>query len=127
MDRRHRYTIYVTTQIVSEPQDGHFDVAVTTFKLMADKTRLRIIWALLNGEHSVNELAAQLSLNPAGVSQHLAKLRLSHLVSVRRDGTRSYYSLDNAHVRDLVEQALFHADHVASDEPIDEAAHRARA
>lgn len=99
---------------------------MTTFKLMADKTRLRIIWALLNGEHSVNELASELSLNPAGVSQHLAKLRLSRLVSVRRDGTRLHYSLDNAHVRDLVEQALFHADHVASEGPFDEATHRAR-
>ena len=97
---------------------------MTTFKLMADKTRLRIIWALLNDEHSVNELAAQLSLNPAGVSQHLAKLRLARLVSVRRDGTRLHYSLDHPHVRGLVEEALFHADHVASDEPIDESTHR---
>jgi DNA-binding transcriptional ArsR family regulator len=114
----------VSTQIVREPRDRQFDVAVTTFKLLADKTRLRIIWALLHGEHSVNELAAQLSLNPAGVSQHLAKLRLAHLVSVRRDGTRAHYCIDSSHVGDLVEQALFHADHVASDDVVDESTHR---
>jgi DNA-binding transcriptional ArsR family regulator len=60
------------------------------FKLLADSTRLRIIWALLHGEHSVNELAEHLGANPAGVSQHLAKLRLARLVSVRREGNRAF-------------------------------------
>jgi hypothetical protein len=38
-------------------------------------------------------------------------------VKVRRDGTRMFYAAENAHVRHLVEQALFHVDHVVGDLP----------
>jgi DNA-binding transcriptional ArsR family regulator len=102
----------VTTHTYRDPADEQVDVAVETFKLLADRTRLRILWALLHGEHSVNELAAHVGANPAAVSQHLAKLRLVRLVSVRRDGTRAFYTAEDDHVRQLVEQALFHVDHV---------------
>jgi DNA-binding transcriptional ArsR family regulator len=88
-------------------------VAVETFKMLADQTRLKIVWALLHGEHSVNELADHLGMNPAGVSQHLAKLRLARLVTVRREGTKAFYAAQSAHVRKLVEQALFHAEHMS--------------
>lgn len=81
-------------------------------KLLGDETRLRLIWALLDGEHSVNELAELVGAHPAGVSQHLAKLRLARLVRTRRDGTRIFYVADDAHVRRLVEEVLSHADHV---------------
>ena len=57
-------------------------------KLLGDETRLRVIWALLEGEHSVNELADIVGAQPAAVSQHLAKLRLARLVRSRREGTR---------------------------------------
>ncbi len=118
----------MTTQILSKRETAQFELAAETFKLMADKTRLRIIWALLDGEHSVNELALQLGLNPAGVSQHLARLRSAKVVVVRRDATKAFYSLENGHVRHLVEQALFHADHlVASDfVEFDESSHRSK-
>ncbi len=92
--------------------DEQVDLAVEMFKLLADGTRLRILWALLHGEHSVGDLAAHVGAQPAGVSQHLAKLRLARLVKVRREGNRMFYAAENTHVRELVEQALFHADHV---------------
>jgi len=94
------------------PSNGEFQSAVGMLKLLGDETRLRIIWALLDGEHSVNELAALVGAHPTGVSQHLAKLRLARLVRTRRDGTRIYYVADDAHVRRLVEEVLSHADHV---------------
>ena len=83
-------------------------------KLLGDETRLRIIWALLDAEHSVNELAELVGAQPAGVSQHLAKLRLARLVRTRRDGTRIFYVADDVHVRRLVEEVLSHADHVVA-------------
>jgi DNA-binding transcriptional ArsR family regulator len=100
-----------------EPVDEQVELAVETFKLLADATRLRILWALLHGEHSVNELAAHVGAQPAAVSQHLAKLRLARLVKVRRQGTRMFYAAENTHVRQLVAQALFHADHVVGGDP----------
>lgn len=89
---------------------------MATLKLLADSTRLRIIWALLHGEHSVGGLADHVGAQPAAVSQHLAKLRLAHLVRVRREGNRLFYSAENEHVARLATEALFHAEHL-SDSP----------
>lgn len=83
-----------------------------TLKLLSDSTRIKILWALLHGEHSVNDLAKHVSAQPAAVSQHLAKLRTAQLVKVRRDGNKMYYLTDNEHVRKLIEEALSQADHV---------------
>lgn len=109
--------ICVSTQRTEEPTPAQVDRAVEVLTMVADPTRLRILWSLLHGEHSVNELADHLSAKPAAVSQHLAKLRLSRLVSTRREGTRIFYRADNDHVRHLVEEALFHADHIVHDPP----------
>ena len=97
-------------------------LSVETLKLLADPTRLRILWSLLHGEHSVNDLAEHVGAQPAAVSQHLSKLRLARLVRTRRDGNRIFYLAENDHVRRLAEEALFHADHATSASP---AHHRA--
>jgi ArsR family transcriptional regulator, zinc-responsive transcriptional repressor len=99
------------------PTDHQVDVAVRTFQLLGDGTRLRIVWALLHGEYSVGELAALVGAQPAAVSQHLAKLRLTRLVRTRRQGTRIFYVAENVHVGQLLWEALYHADHVAQDLP----------
>jgi len=57
-------------------------------------------------------LADHVGSHPSAVSQHLAKLRLGHLVRTRREGTHVFYVAQNEHVRHIVEEALFHADHV---------------
>jgi DNA-binding transcriptional ArsR family regulator len=101
----------VTTQIEAIPTREEFASAVGMLKLLGDDTRLRIIWALLHREHSVSELAELVGAQPAGVSQHLAKLRLARLVRTRRDGTRIFYVVDDAHVRQLVEEVVTHAGH----------------
>jgi DNA-binding transcriptional ArsR family regulator len=106
----------VITHIVdsagTEPDDEQFELAGDTFKLLADVTRLKILWALLHGEHSVGGLAVHVGANVSAVSQQLAKLRMAQLVRVRREGNHVFYMADNDHVRHLVEQALFHTDHV---------------
>jgi len=102
----------VTTQVLEEPSIGDVAVAVRTLKLVADETRLRIIWNLLHGEHSVNELAEHLDMQPAAVSHHLAKLRLSGVVTTRRDGNRIFYAAHDDHVEALVQEALHHVEHL---------------
>lgn len=102
------------TQIVEEPTAEQINEAVSMFKLLADETRLRLLWALLHGEHSVGELADHVGAQPAGVSQHLAKLRLSRMVRTRRDGNRVLYAAENDHVLELIQQSLFHADHLVT-------------
>jgi DNA-binding transcriptional ArsR family regulator len=92
-------------------------VAVESFRLLADPTRVRLLWVLLQGERSVNDLAAEAGAQPSAISHHLAKLRLARLVRPRREGTRMYYAMENVHVAQLLREGLFHADHVAQGLP----------
>ena len=96
------------------PADGEVQVAADAFRLLSDPNRIKILWALLQGETSVNCLADLIGASPSGVSQHLAKLRLAGLVTVRREGTFAYYAAADTHVHRLLDEALFHADHAAN-------------
>jgi DNA-binding transcriptional ArsR family regulator len=104
------------------PADEQVHLAAESFRMLADPTRIKVLWALLQGESSVACLAGLAGAAPTAVSQHLAKLRLAGLVTGRREGTFVYYSAANDHVRNLLSQALFHADHVDRDIPVDPAA-----
>jgi DNA-binding transcriptional ArsR family regulator len=102
---------------VDDPTGVQLDAATATLKLLADRTRLHVVWALLHGEHSVGELAEHVGAATTAVSQHLAKLRLAHLVTTRREGNRIFYAAENEHVWRLVTEALFHADHLTTATP----------
>lgn len=93
------------------------EIAVATFSMLAEPTRVRLLWVLLSGEYAVNELAELSGSAQSAVSQHLAKLRLARLVRHRREGRRILYTTDDAHVRRLLEESLHHADHVAQGHP----------
>ena len=93
------------------PED-QVNLIVEVFRMLADPTRIRVLWALTGGELAVNELAEQLGKPAPSVSQHLAKLRMARLVRTRRDGTTIFYSLENGHVGQLVTDAVFNAEHV---------------
>jgi DNA-binding transcriptional ArsR family regulator len=99
----------VSTQIDGEPSPEQFAAAVDLLRAVAVEPRLRILWALLHSEQSVNELADHLHAIPPSVSQHLARLRELNLVTTRRQGNFIFYACDNPHVRALAEEALSHA------------------
>ncbi|MGI8776399.1 MAG: ArsR/SmtB family transcription factor [Acidimicrobiales bacterium] len=94
------------------PTPEQVEVAVGTLRMLAEPTRLRILWLLVEGEQSVGRLAELAGVAPSVVSQHLGKLRLARLVTTRRDGNRIFYAAADVHVRQLLEEALFHADHL---------------
>jgi ArsR family transcriptional regulator, zinc-responsive transcriptional repressor len=108
-----RYDICVDAQLV-DLTDDQVAWASDTFKLLADPSRLRIVWTLLHGEHSVNSLAEHVGAQPSSVSQHLAKLHLARIVKRRREGTFFHYSIQNEHIGRLAQEALFNADHVVA-------------
>jgi DNA-binding transcriptional ArsR family regulator len=68
--------------------------------------RLRIVLELRSGEKDVTELTEILNLAQPTVSQHLAALRLHHLVEQRREGHHVYYHLANPQVADWVMEAF---------------------
>lgn len=85
--------------------------------MLADATRVQVLWSLTDGEMSVNELAEHVGKPAPSVSQHLAKLRMARLVRTRREGTTIFYSLENDHVRQLVTDAVFNAEHAGPGVP----------
>ncbi len=79
--------------------------------MLADGTRIQILWALIDEERSVNDLAATIGKPGPSVSQHLAKLRMARLVRTRREGNQIFYHLENDHVRRLVIDGIHNAEH----------------
>lgn len=96
------------------PNEEQVHLAAESFRMLSDPTRIKVLWALLQGESSVACLADLADVAPSAVSQHLAKLRLAGLVKGRREGTFVYYSAADQHVHRLLSQALFHVDHIDS-------------
>jgi DNA-binding transcriptional ArsR family regulator len=93
------------------PDSLYVELAVEVFSMLADATRVRIILALRDGELSVSDIAELVGKAPAGVSQHLAKLRLARIVVTRHEGTKVFYRLADEHARQLVADAIYQAQH----------------
>ncbi len=102
--------------VVSVTSD-YIELAAEVFSLLSDATRIRLILALRQGESAVGDLAELVGKPPAVVSQHLAKLRWAKVVQARQEGNRVYYSLIDEHARELVDQAVFQAEHVVDAVP----------
>ena len=65
----------------------------TTFEVLAEPTRRRILDLLRDRERPVGELVEHLALSQPGVSKHLRVLREAGLVEVRHDAQRRFYGL----------------------------------
>ncbi len=86
------------------------------FKLLADPTRVRIMYALLEaGELCVCDLAETVGVPDSSVSHALRLLRTAGVVRNRRAGRMIYYSLDDSHVRLLLDLSREHLRHGEAD------------
>ncbi|MCH9732556.1 MAG: metalloregulator ArsR/SmtB family transcription factor [Actinomycetia bacterium] len=92
-------------------------LVVEVFRMLAEATRVQVLWALVGREMSVNELAEHIGKPAPSVSQHLAKLRMARLVRTRREGTTIFYTLENDHIGQLVTDAVFNAEHAGPGTP----------
>jgi len=95
----------VSREMLAEPLLG---LAENFFKVFGDATRLRIIWALDQHELCVCDLASVLGMTKSAVSHQLAVLRKAALVKFRRDGKTVFYSLDDDHVKKVLEAGIEH-------------------
>jgi DNA-binding transcriptional ArsR family regulator len=97
--------------------DEQADLVAEVFRMLSDSTRVQLLWALADRELSVNELVERVGKPGPSVSQHLAKLRMARLVRTRREGTQVFYRLENEHVRQLLTDAVYNAEHAAGGVP----------
>lgn len=84
-----------------------FDLA-DLFKVFGDSTRIRIMFAISDNEMSVLKIAETLNMEQSTISHQLRVLRQNKLVRVRRDGKQIYYSLNDDHVKKIIEMGLDH-------------------
>lgn len=84
-----------------------YDVA-ELFKVFGDSTRVRIICALFESEMCVCDIAEVLKMTQSAISHQLRVLKQARLVKYRRDGKTVYYSLADAHIKTIFNQAFEH-------------------
>ncbi len=87
--------------------DRIYDLA-DLFKIFSDSTRIRILYALMDGEKSVSEICEAVEMTQSAVSHQLKTLKSSHLVKVRRDGKAMLYSLADDHVETILRIGMEH-------------------
>jgi ArsR family transcriptional regulator len=80
------------------------------FKIFGDSTRIKILWALDRDEMCVCDLAVLLNMTKSAISHQLKTLRQEKLVKYRRDGKNAFYSLQDEHVKNLLEIGLEHIE-----------------
>ncbi len=78
------------------------------FKVFGDSTRIRILYELFDKEMCVGDIAGALNMTQSAISHQLRVLKQSRLVKFRREGKTVFYSLDDDHVRSVIEMGLEH-------------------
>lgn len=98
--------VYETSETMP-PMDDILNLA-DFFKVMGDGTRLRILIALEKNELCVSDLSCLLNMTQSAISHQLKALKNAKLIKSRRDGRVIYYSLDDDHVKAILDQAMIH-------------------
>lgn len=90
------------------PEQDSLYALADLFKLFGDSTRLRILWALSESELCVCDLCVLLKMKQPAVSHQLKNLKLARIVKSRREGKIVFYSLQDEHIRDLLNLGMAH-------------------
>lgn len=97
--------------VFKELDTDTLDLVSQTFKALSDPTRIRILYLLSQEECSVNKIVEILNLKQSTVSHQLRYLKNLRLVKNRREGTTLFYSADDHHVLDLLNESIEHTLH----------------
>lgn len=81
------------------------------FKTLGDPTRVKIIYALLQEELCVHDIAVVLNMGQSAISHQLRYLRNMRIVKRRKEGKTVFYSLDDSHIEQIFVQTLQHVKH----------------
>ncbi|UGT61620.1 ArsR/SmtB family transcription factor [Nocardia asteroides] len=89
----------------------------TTLQALATPSRLLILTELRHGPRPVSELAEAVGMEQSAVSHQLRLLRNLGLVVGNRSGRSIVYSLYDAHVAQLLDEAVYHSEHLRLGQP----------
>lgn len=104
-----QYNLQVLDKLKNEiPDEDTISQLADVFKIFGDNTRIRILWALFDKELCVYDIADVLGMSQSAISHQLRTLKQARLIKARRDGKNAFYSLDDDHVKRIIEQVLIH-------------------
>ena len=86
-----------------------FDLA-ELFKIFGDTTRIKILFALLESEMCVFDIASLLHMTQSAISHQLRVLKTNGLVKFRREGKLLFYSLSDSHITSILSQGMEHIE-----------------
>lgn len=92
------------------PEDGLIYDLAEFFKVFADSTRMKIIYALMEDELCVCDIANIVKTTQSAISHQLRILKQSKLVKYRKEGKVVYYSLDDEHIAQIVKKGREHIE-----------------
>lgn len=98
------------------PDSSVFKKLNEFFKIMGDMTGCKILFALLQSELCVCDLANVMSMTKSSVSHQLSKMKKAGLVKFRREGKKIFYSLDDTHVAEVFSTGIAHIEHSMGEE-----------
>ena len=90
------------------PHDEELYNLAELFKVFGDTTRIKILYALFESEMCVCDIATLLNMEQSAISHQLKVLKQSKLVRSRRQGKSVIYSLDDDHVRTMIDMGFEH-------------------
>ncbi len=103
----------VSGQTTAPPIDGELArVVAERMQMLASPSRVQILGHLKQGTCSVGALAEAVGMEPSAVSHQLRALRHLGLVTGERRGKQVFYALHDNHVAELLDQAIFHVQHL---------------
>ena len=92
----------------NQPDNDIVSSLSEVFKIFGDGTRIKILWSLFTSEKCVFDISQELDMSQSAISHQLKALKQARLVKSRRDGKKTFYALDDDHVKRIFEQALIH-------------------
>lgn len=87
----HDHGQQIEHQLDAMPKEEDFQIVSDLFKLLCDRSRVRIFWLLCHCEECVINLSAMVNMSSPAVSHHLRQLRSGGLIVSRREGKEVYY------------------------------------
>lgn len=103
------YNTAIVDRLKNElPEDSVVNELSEVFKVFGDATRIRILWTLFDKEICVFDIASKLGMTQSAISHQLRVLKHARLVKARREGKNTFYSLDDEHVKRIIEQVMIH-------------------
>ena len=88
--------------------DKVFETAAELFALLSTPTRLRIVYALCDGETNVGDLMQRVGVSQSNMSQHLGVLYRGGVLGRRRSGAKVYYRVVSRRVM-LLREVIYAA------------------